>query len=328
MNYKKSSEILEKIKKSKKILLNCHRNPDPDSIGSAIAMENVLEKMGKEVDVICPTELDKSVKFLNGFKDIKKVDFESFDFGKYDLFIAVDSSTWQMVAGKDDIKKPDIPIISIDHHFKDEPYADITLIDSEISSTAEILYLIFKDWGIEYEKEVATALLTGIIGDTGVFRHPGVGKGTLDIASDLVSKGADKDKIVLNVYQSYDMNLVCFFKTMLANLKVDKEHQFAWSVISSKEFKECGEPPQGKVIGANIFLQSISGTNFGIIMVETEPNNFVISLRARTSLDVSKVAAELGGGGHKAASGCSITAPFNEAIEKVLAVARKHAKTS
>lgn len=328
MNYNQSEEILKKIEESQKILLNCHRNPDPDSIGSAIALKTVLEKMGKEVDIICPTELDKSVKFLSGYEDIKRVDFESFDFSKYDLFIAVDSSTWDMVTGRSKINKPDLPIITIDHHFTDEPFASIKLVDSEISSTAELLYLVFQDWGVGYGKEVATALLTGIIGDTGVFRHPGVGKETLDIASELVSKGADKDEIVLNIYQTYDMDLISFLKMMLANLKIDQEHKFAWSTVSNKEYKECGEPAQGKVIGANIFLQSIAGTDFGIIMVEIEPNYLVISLRARTNFDVSKIAVDLGGGGHKAASGCSILAPFNEAVEKVLTVARKHAKTS
>src|SRR3990167_9084074 len=101
MNYKESAQILEEIKKAKKILLNCHRSPDPDSIGSVLAMKLVLESMGKEIEIICPSrELYESVNYLPGYNKIKRgIDYSAFNFSDYDLFVVLDSASWGMVSG-------------------------------------------------------------------------------------------------------------------------------------------------------------------------------------------------------------------------------------
>jgi len=100
MNYKESKEILAEIKKAETILLNCHRGPDPDSIGSALALYGALKKLGKKVVIICPSdELPRNMKFLKNYgKILKGVDFAKFDFSKFDLFIVLDSSSWGMVS--------------------------------------------------------------------------------------------------------------------------------------------------------------------------------------------------------------------------------------
>jgi len=99
MNYKESKEILDEIKKTKKVLVNCHRGPDSDSVGSALGLSKVIESMGKEVLIICPSEVPVDLKFLPGSEKIKRVDFASFNFSNYGLFIAIDSSDYSMVSG-------------------------------------------------------------------------------------------------------------------------------------------------------------------------------------------------------------------------------------
>ena len=87
MNYKESILILEEIKKSEKILINCHRGPDSDSVGSALALQEILQIMEKDVEVVCPSDIPEDLLFLSEAKNIRRVNFTSFDFSEYDLFL-------------------------------------------------------------------------------------------------------------------------------------------------------------------------------------------------------------------------------------------------
>lgn len=326
MNYKESREILKKVKKAKKILLNCHKGPDPDSIGSTLALYDVLRKMGKSVGMFCPTELYESVKFLKHYDKIKQSDFLKI-YKEYDLFIALDSSSWDFATGIDH-KPMNTPfLVVIDHHKTNERYGDINLVDANTSSLAEVLYLIFEDWDIEIDKVLATALLTGIIGDTGAFRFPGTYSSTLEIAGKLMEKGADKDGIIFHIFFSVDPDLLQFWREALGRLEFDKENKFAWTAIPKKIYVKTSGGRKPKESFATKFLQSIKGTDFGVIIVEEEKGKVNVSLRSRTGLDVSRMAVELGGGGHRYAAGGEVEGlEFDAAVEKILRICRKYSK--
>jgi phosphoesterase RecJ-like protein len=325
MNYKESAKILAEIKKAKKILVNCHRGPDSDSVGSALALAGLLKSMDKDVLVICPSDIPQDLKFLEGADSIKRVNFTSFDFSKYDLFLAIDSSTYAMVTGLKDSNKPSIKTIMIDHHFSNDAFGNINLVDAKMTSTGELLYKIFEDWEVTPDKDIAECLLTGIIGDTGSFQYQNVGEGTLRIAASLMDLGADKDKIIYNIYRNIDFKEVKMWGKFIESMKI--EDNFVWSAISLETYKDFGEYPYAKEDVANLFFPIVRGTDFGIVMVETGEAILSVSFRSRSGFDVSKIAEEVGGGGHKAAAGARIEGlPFQEAVNKVLAAARKYAK--
>ena len=324
MNYEKSATILKEIKKAKKILVNCHRGPDSDSVGSALALSRVLISMDKEVLVICPSDIPGDLKFLDDADSIKRVNFSTFDFSDYDLFFVIDSSTYSMVTGLKDNDKPSINTIVIDHHVSNEKFGKINLVDAKTTSTGELLYKIFEDWKITLDKETAECLLTGIIGDTGSFQYQNVGEGTLRIAASLMDAGADKDKIIYNIYRNIDFKEVKMWGKFIENMKI--ENNFIWSAIPISTYKDFGEYIYAKEDVANLFFPVVKGTDFGIVMVETNDNVLSVSFRSRSGFDVSKIAEEVGGGGHKAAAGARIEGLlFEEAVKKVLAAARKYA---
>lgn len=327
MNYKLSQEILDKIKDSKQILINCHRSPDPDSIGSALAVYMALKQLGTEASIICPDNIPSDSKFLPFSEKIQKISFEKFDFSKSDLFLILDSGSFNMVTGNPKIKMPNIPTIVIDHHRTNTNFGEINLVDAKISSTAELLYKVFQDWDIRLDKDLATALMTGILGDTGVFKYSGVGSQTLDVAKDLMKLGADKDDIVLHIFRSINFKKVKFWGEIIRRMEVDEEHHFVWSAVPYEVYNEYGRPGSAKETAASMFLALVDGTNFGMIMVEEDKNNLRISLRVRTDFDVSVLATALGGGGHRAAAGATVyNLDFDKAVLKVLETARKYAK--
>lgn len=327
MNYKQSPEILKEIKKAKRILINLHKSPDPDSVGSATALSQVLKKLGKEVVTISPSEVPDSLFFLKDAREAKKIDFENFDFSKYDLFICLDSSEWKMVTGSANIKMPSIPLIVIDHHKTNTGFGNINLVDENISSVSELLYLFIEDCNIEIDKDTATSLLTGILADTGVFEYPSATTKTFDVARDLMALGADKDEIIFECYKSDEFGLLKFYGEVLKKMKFDKKHSFIWSAIPYDIYSKYSNIFLAKESAASLFASRVKNTNFGIIMVEKDPEDLSVSFRSRTDVDVSKMAVELSGGGHGAAAGAKILeSPFKKAVERVLKVARKYAE--
>lgn len=327
MNYKESKKILEGVKKADRILLNCHRGPDPDSVGSALALYYVLKRTGKDVEIICPTDISYRLEYLKDFKKIKTdVAFDKFDFSRFDLFITLDSSSWYMVTGEKGAAIPNIPIVAIDHHDTNTRFGKINLVDKKVISAAEILYFIFEDWEINIDKYIATALLTGIITDSGVFRFPKTTAKTLDIAGKLMRKGADKDEIIFNIYRRIDFDEVKFWGEVLRRVKHDKEGKFVWAAVPYEVYAKYLGSGSARESVVNLFASIIEGVNFGFVMIEREENELSVSFRTRGP-DISKLAASLGGGGHKAAAGAKIEGmPFDRAVEKVLHVARKFAK--
>jgi phosphoesterase RecJ-like protein len=153
--------------------------------------------MGKEVLVICPDEKLSELDFLCCFDKFKRIDYSKFNFESYDLFIILDSASPEVVTGEKDIPLPALTKIVIDHHKTNTSFGDINLIDAERSSATELLYLLFKDWKVKITKELATALMTGILGDTGAFEYHNTTARTLHVAADLMEVGADKDEILL-----------------------------------------------------------------------------------------------------------------------------------
>ncbi len=327
MNYKESAEILRKIKKAKKILINCHRGPDSDSVGSALALSRVLKSMGKQVSVICPSDIPADLTFLDGADLIIRVNFSTFNFSEYDLFLILDSSTYGMVTGLKDSEKPTIDNVVIDHHASNEKFGKFNLIDAKMTSTGELLFRAFTDWKVDIDGDTAECLLTGIIGDTGSFQYQNVGQETLETAAKLIEKGADKDKIIYNIYRNIDFKEVKMWGKFIESMMI--EENFVWAAVSLSTYKDFGEYPYAKEDVANLLFPIVKGTDFGIVMVETSENILSVSFRSRSGFDVSKIAEEVGGGGHKAAAGARIEGlPFQEAVNKVLAAARKYAKNN
>lgn len=280
MNYPESQKILEEIKKADKILVNCHRSPDADSVGSALGLYLVLKGMGKDVKVICPDKVPSDLEFLPHSDEIEKIDFGKFDFSSFDLFIILDSGSVGMVMGKRESALPDIATIAIDHHTTNGDFGKINLVDENISSTSEILFSIFEDWSVEIEKDVVQNLLAGIIADTGVFEYPNVTSRTLGIAENLMNKGGKKDEIIFNIFKNIDFGKVKFWGEILARMEKD-EAGFVWSAVSHEDFKKFGSPGSAKETAASMFAPVVKDTGFGMIMVEEEKGILSISFRSR-----------------------------------------------
>ena len=147
---KLAQEIWEVIQKSERILLHLHPNPDPDSVGSALAMYHALRGVGKQVTVIKgDSVMPAYLSFLPGYELITPKSYLEIDPTKFDLFLMLDISQLNRVTALGEVKfPPTLRTVLIDHHVTAEPFAEINLIAPQYPATAQILFNLFKEWGI------------------------------------------------------------------------------------------------------------------------------------------------------------------------------------
>jgi len=317
-NYFQSKLIFQEIKQSKNILINVHRNPDLDSIGSATALYRALNKIGKKVTLVCPHEIPENYRFLKGADLVLTIDFKTWadtDVRPYDLFLILDSGSYDVVTGSKEIKLPDVKKIIIDHHRTNnwENYVE-RILDIKASSTSEIIFNLLNDWEVEFDSDIATSLFAGISSDTVFFKYDQNAKNTFKITAELLDKGADRDKVVEQAFDSFDFDLVRTIGEFLT--KIRKGDRYIYSVLDNETYVKFGKQKGAREIVANLFARSIKGFDFGIMAVEYEVGKFALSFRSKKT-DVSIIAQKFGGGGHKNAAGATIYGNIDQVVGKI-----------
>lgn len=326
MNYIESKKILQSIKEAKNILIASHYNPDADSIGSILGLALVLKKLNKNISLACKDEVPEFLTFLKKSELIKQTDYKNFDFKKFDLIFALDSSRWAQIVGSENENNfPKANVVVVDHHMSNTGYGNINIIDKSATSTSEIVYKLLSDWKLDISKGVAESILTGMIGDTGSFRYPGLSADTFAIASELIKKGANRDKINFELYFNVDFNEIKYLAAVLEKAEFDTKNKIVWAAIPNRLYKKFNEP-QGHGF-AGTFFQTIKDSEMGVLMVEKEKGVVEVSFRSRRNINAYEIAVELGGGGHRKAAGVKMTnIKFDDAVKKVLDTAKKYTK--
>lgn len=325
MNYPESLNLLAKIKSGKRFLLNPHRGPDLDSVAAVAAMSVVLKTLGKEVDIVCKDSIPESYKFVKEiFGNTKVIELEKVDLKEYDFWIILDFNTWDQ--GGISVT-PDIPILYVDHHPRFGLESLVSIVDTNASSTCEILFQVFEDWNITIDRRLATILLSGISYDTNYFQQKNVTAKTHFVSGGLMDLGADNNYISYNVKRTNEIGTLKLWGEFNKRIKIDEKYKFAWTAIPYEVYKKHLITVSSTAEYSNMIVRSLVGTNFGITMAEKEPGVLNMSIRSRIpGYDVSLIAKELGGNGHKDASGASVKGlPFKDAVKKVLKAVRKHA---
>ena len=326
-NWLISKTIFKEIKIAKKILVNVHPHPDLDSVGSALAFKKVIEQIDgkKKVLVVSPEKIKEDFSFLGEeVKNIKVIDFSSFDFSSFDLFLILDASSNDRVTGSKKIFLPrSIKKIVVDHHLNNQIVADIKLINEEACATCEILFKLFSDWQIKIDRYLATLILAGMAGDTVFFRYFSDVKNQWKLVARLLRLRADFFLIRKN-YFSYSLPFLQFLGEFLRRLKIEKKDgkKFAWAAMSFEEYQQFGLPATGQSFVADLFLAAIKEVDFGFLILEKEKNKLSLSFRSKEEINVAEIAQRLGGGGHKNAAGATVEGEFEKMVEEILKVVK------
>ena len=308
MNYKFAKEfnqIKRELEKSRKVLLVAHSRPDEDTIGSVFVLKEYLEKnLGKIADAVC---LDALPEYLeNIFEGKKFLNPQEVEIRDYDLIVGCDAveRSFEKIILK---KSSDQKIILIDHHptlelKKIRP--DIVVKDEKYSAVCEILFEFFDFHRVEITKTMATYLLAGILGDTGMFQHANTTPRVMDITAALMRRGAPLGKIIQLSFKNKKIETLKLWGRALERAEMNEKTGVIMSYITKKDLKELGADAEDISNVAQI-LNTVSEAKFSLVLSERENNRIKGSLRSESykNVDVSEIARNFKGGGHRLASG-------------------------
>jgi phosphoesterase RecJ-like protein len=291
------------IRGSENILLFAHSRPDGDTAGSVLALREYIQALGKNVDIAC---FDSFPDYLSSFSSVAFIHPDKLDLGKYKLIIAADS----VERGFEKI----LPLIDteiitaiIDHHPDITIAGDITIIDATYSSVCEMVYDFFISNKIEITREMSIFLMLGIIADTGILQHSNTTSHVLGIISELMKKGASMGKIINATFNSKKISTLKLWGRAFERARINQTNGMIASVLTKKDIKEFGATTEDIAQVATI-LNTVPGTKFSLVLSERNDGIIKGSLRSEKykGVNVSKLAAEFGGGGHELASGFEI----------------------
>lgn len=301
--FKEFKTLAYVFKKSQRILLVAHSHPDGDTAGSVLALKEYLEIQDIKADIAC---FDPFPSFL---EEITTERFEfpaHLDLKNYDAIVGCDSVERGFASLLGQVSKDTVSVI-IDHHPDITIKADLVVIDSQRSSTCELIYEYFTFHNIKITKNIATYLMVGILSDTGNFQHANTSTRVMEIASDLLKKGASFSKIIKATLASKKISTLKLWGRAFEKARINPKNGMIATVLTKQDIADCSATTEDIGQVASI-LNTVPGTKFSLILSEREDGIIKGSLRSEKykGVDVSQIAHRFGGGGHKLASGFEV----------------------
>ncbi len=304
-------ETVKKIKDvfdcSKSVLIGTHEHPDGDALGSSLALYHALKAQGKQVTLYVPDIAPDFFVFLPGIEVFTTIKPKV---ASFDTVIVLDYTQLNRTNMENEVLVHP-QTICIDHHYDNPKQTKHNLVVPEAAATAQILYELLVIFQIPVTPAIATCLLTGIFTDTGSFMHDSTTPDILEIAADLMTKGARLSHIAHETYQKKDLPGLRIWGRALSRILTNESTGASISIITYEDLKECGATFDD-LSGVVSMINTLPQTKFAMLLVEYVPGKIKGSLRSEPhkQVDVSKIAKRLGGGGHKLASGFEIAGHF------------------
>ena len=302
-------DIIKLIKHSKKIALFSHSNPDPDTIGSTLALYEALVSLKKDVSIFCDVENGENYAFLEYYDRYNTSDLEG-----YDLFVSVDVPTNTMLGKFEEAFVNFSRTLRLDHHANGADFSKTKLVKA-YSACAILIYEVIKKLKVKITSSMATALYFGICGDTGMFRNSNTDSKTFEVCAELLEAGAEVRRVYAEFFDKRNVPNVKLTSSTILNAKINDELKYVIMTVSKEDFEKFSVP-QSENIGnlPNTYLNC--GYKLAVILKERE-DGIHCSFRSKFEYDCSVVAAKFGGGGHKNASGCAINETLDIATDMV-----------
>ena len=311
--------VVEEIRSAQKFLLTTHENPDGDALGSLLGMHELLKQLGKdsrmflsadefplpweyrrmpleEVQNDPPADLhDRTVIFLDcGNIDRMPVDF---------------------------LRGDGVHIVNVDHHHDNTRFGTVNLVDSRASCTAEIVWELAKELGAEITPVIGDPLYVGLITDTGKFMYTNTSARSHRMAAELIEAGVNAHAVYRRLYEDLPYGRVQLLSRALSRIQRLDDGAVTATTLTRADFDETGAVESDSE-GIVDHLRSVQGTKVAVLVRELLSEDRAgirkISMRATDgSVDVSRIARGLGGGGHTQAAGASSDLPLDELLATI-----------
>ncbi|WP_027363801.1 DHH family phosphoesterase [Desulfotruncus alcoholivorax] len=314
----KINQIAQAITLAKTIAICGHVMPDGDSLGSELAMGIALRKMGKEVLLFSPDPVPESYSFLPAVSEVKHQHEDNNK--KFDIFISVDCSVPDRLGSFTELMQQSEQVVIIDHHAGSTVFGDLYLNDPEAAAAGEIIFDILKVLPVDIDSYIAQCLYVAIVTDTGSFRYDNTGPETHLKVAELLRVGIPAARINKQLFEEKPLVSLKILEEALGTLMLSECGRIAWMCVSRETLKKLDALDE-HVDGIINYPRMIKGVELALFYREVDHDTFKISFRSKYNLDVNKLAALFGGGGHSRAAGCIIEGDFESVHKKVLKAA-------
>ncbi|RXK50757.1 DHH family phosphoesterase [Aquirufa rosea] len=306
------SALRAQLRPGTKVVITTHFNPDSDAIGSSLAWQNYLLQLGLEVRVVVPSAVAANLQWMDGadqilnFEDtVHKIAIESL-LQDAEFVFCLDFSGLQRLHGLSHrvTIAPGKKVV-IDHHLNPEDFADYYYHRTTAASTCELIYDLIQEWGDD-EKinlEMGACLYSGIMTDTGSFRHPNTTAHVHEVVARLIQKGVNTNAIHRRIFDSAHIDRLRFLGHVLANrMEYLPEYHLTLMWITEEDQKQFNSQA-GDTEGIVNYGLQIAGSIWSILLIQ-RPDGIKLSFRSIEPFAVNEFASQyFEGGGHKNASG-------------------------
>jgi phosphoesterase RecJ-like protein len=317
-DFKKAIDLLNS---KKSWLITSHTRPDGDAVGCVKALCEAAKQFSKTAQPILlspPAQWYKNifsppVPVLGN--DMK---IENMQAGQYDLVIIVDTNSYVQLPEFDKwLKTSNIPVLVIDHHVTGDSLGTVEVIDDTAAATGEIVFDLLKFAKWQITPAIAEALFIAISTDTGWFRFDNTDSRVMRNASALIELGARPAAIYHKMFQNYSPERLKLLAKMLNKIELYQNGRIVLQFISRQDFEDSGAtgPDTEDFVNES---QRISTVEASALFVELKDGGYRCSLRSNGSVDVQKIAKDLGGGGHRVAAGVNLKGPLQKAKKLIL----------
>ena len=293
-----------------------HVHPDADVLGTLLALGDALAARGWSVVEGGPHPAPAILSFLPGVERYRTLSTVE---GPLDVVVMTDCPNPARTEGLlGAARATGATILNIDHHPDNRRYGHVNWIDTSAAAAGEMVYRLLVGLGLPVTPPVATNLFTAIHTDTGSFRYSNVTPATFQIAAELVRAGADPAAVASAIYERRASDSLRWLGESLARVRVTDDGRVAWLALPT------GAVPEAFVESEELVNYPRSITSVRVACLLRELNGQVkVSLRAKGDVDVQRIAARFGGGGHPNAAGFSVPGALDPVTRDVLAAVRE-----
>jgi len=321
-----TAAIAEVFKNHQSFVVLSHVRPDGDAIGSQLALGFSLMAMGKTVYFVNEDGLPENLGFLPGSDRVTPPPAEPLDI---EVAIALDTATKPRLGDHALHASSNAGTwINIDHHISNPKYGDINLIDATSPATGEIIYNLMTELGMPIPDETRDAVYVAISTDTGSFQYSNTTARTYRIAADLIERGLDVGKINSQTYDDHPYRRVELMRALLNTLERTEDGVLAhWELRDRTRIELALRPEDSE--GLIDIIRSIRGVQLAVFFEELADGKIRVSMRSKDKrIDVCKIAAVFGGGGHALAAGIRMPGPLGDAKQRLLTEIHTHLQSA
>lgn len=298
-----------------------HEGPDPDSLGSMLGLYFGLTKLGKRCRTVSADPLPPYLSWPG----LDQIEFRGEEFSPGEsTVIVVDCEpqrTGAISSGVLQAKR----LVNIDHHQRGRGVGDLVYVAPEEAATSVIIYRLLSKLGISLDKEIATALYAGIVGDTGSFRHANTNSEVLRIAGELMDFGLEPARIAREIFAMQPLGFLRLLGFALSNLQTAQDGKLVWMSVSYGDFLRYGVDPEA-TDHLVTYARMLDSAEIAMVFREVSPGLVRLGLRAN-NVDVAALARHFGGGGHRLASGATLHGDLEELVSTVTSTAERYILT-